>query len=132
MSAPARLPEASRSAMMPEPITVAASRSEPKPSAAIRLSTASSFRRRLLTDDAQFLSQRHLVQGCDWQCGKELDSGIEFLEGFAERKGFVRIGAFDRGRVSDSPVSGHRLSGPYRTHFAGCVVADRKGKIERR
>jgi len=88
----------------------------------IWMTAYSIFRRRLLTDSAQFLAQRDRVQRCDRQFGEELDSGFKFLEGFAEREGFVRIGAFDRGRVSDSPVSGHRLSGPYRTHFAGCVV----------
>ena len=80
MSATAKFPAARRSAMIPEPITVAASSNEPKPSATIRRSTLSGFRRgRLLSDRAQFLAQGHLIEGCDWQLHEELDPGFEFL-----------------------------------------------------
>src|ERR1700685_3987167 len=118
MSATARFPAASRSAMIPEPITVVASNNEPKPSAARRRSTTLGFRRgRLLSDRAQFFAQRHLIERCDGQLYEEFDPGFEFLQRLAEGKGLIGVGAFGRGGIRDAPVRRHRLAGPYRTYF---------------
>src|SRR5271168_3999632 len=100
MSATARFPAASRSAMIPEPITVAASSNEPKPSAARRRSTILGFLRgRLLSDRAQFLAQRHLIERCDRQLCEEFDPGFEFLECRSEGKGLIGVSAFGRGGI---------------------------------
>jgi hypothetical protein len=100
--------------MIPEPITVAASRSEPK------------------SDRAKFFAQRHGVQRLDWQRDEELDPGFHLLECLTERERLIRIGAFDRRRIPDAPVRRHGFSRPYWTHLAGGVIADRKDKVDRR
>src|SRR5262249_6820958 len=39
--------------------------------------------------------------------------------------------AFGFGRIGNAPMRRHRLAGPHRTNFAGRIVADGEGKIER-
>src|SRR5271170_1993029 len=92
-SATARFPPASRSAMIPEPITVAAKRSEPKPSArSARWSTLSGLGcRAALSDLSELRLQSHSVEGVDGKAGKELDPSFKFLEGFAERERVLRF-----------------------------------------
>src|ERR1700722_13030657 len=133
MSATAKFPAASRSAMIPEPITVAASRSEPKPSAAMRRNMTLDIRcRGAMPDRAQLLAQRHWVQGCDRQLSEEPDSGFKLLERLSKRQGLVRIRAFHCCRIRDAPVCRHGLSGPYWANLAGGVVADGEDKVDRR
>src|SRR5580704_1389905 len=133
MSATAKFPAERLSAMIPEPITVAASSSEPRPSAARRRSTTLGSRRGgLLSDGAQFLAQRHLIDGCDWQLYEELDPGFEFLECFSEGEGLIGVSACGGGRICDSPVRRHRFTRPYGAHFARRVVAHREDEVDRR
>ena len=96
MSATARFPAASRSAMIPEPITVAASSNEPKPSAARRRST----RLRLpswwaaVRSRAAFRLQRHLIERAIGNCMKSLIRRLESLKRLSEGMALSAVSAF--------------------------------------
>src|SRR5271155_638855 len=131
-NATARFPPASRSAIIPEPITVAAKSMDPKPSATSarrsmlgKLSSSTAF-----SDVTQFGLQRHTVERPDRQTGKELDASFEPFECLTERERLFSVRAFNRRRVGDSPVRRHRFSRPDRTHLTGRVVADGEYEID--
>src|SRR5271170_2278468 len=123
-SATARFPPASRSAVMPEPITVAANRSEPKPSAmSSRRSMLSGLSCRAFPDITELCFQRHTIERVDRQVNEKLDSSFELLECLAERESLVRIAAFRGCGVRNAPVRRHRFAGPDGAGLARGVVA---------
>ncbi len=92
-SATAPLPAASLSAMMPEPMTQAASSSAPSASAA----TLRHMFKRLASVGRNFpmscklLLQLHAVQRTDGQAGENLDATFEFVKGLAKRQPLLRL-----------------------------------------
>src|SRR5688572_2079961 len=52
------------------------------------------------------------------------------MEGLAKREPFVCLRAFDGRGIFDSPMRGHRLTGPYRAGLARGVVANGKDEVE--
>src|SRR3984893_7502613 len=133
-NATARFPPARRSAMIPEPITVEVSSIDPRPSAtsARRIMSDSLAGGTALADLTQPSLQRHGIERLDRKTRKELDSRFKLLKRPAERKRFLGIAALGGRGVRNPPVCGHGLSRPDRADFTGCVVANRKDKINGR
>src|SRR5271170_6145255 len=131
-NATARLPPASRSAMIPEPITVAAKSIEPRPSAkSLRRTTSDRLGSEIaFPNGTQRRLQRHAIKRVDLQTRKESYSSFKLFECLAEGKRLLGVSTFNRRGVFDSPVRCHRLAGPDGTHFAGGVVAHGKNKID--
>src|SRR5688572_30846423 len=86
-SASAAFPPASPSAMMPEPITQAASSMAPRDSARIRAATSGHFIRGPHgTDVAQAFLQLDAIQRLQRKTGKDLHAAFQFMEGLAKRQ----------------------------------------------
>src|SRR5215475_7256392 len=126
-SATATFPPASRSAMMPEPTTAASSSVVPSASHSVERATSALRRcasRRLAADCIELALQGEPVEGAQRQAGEQLYTVVQRREGLAKGAAALDLRALDRGRVGQSPVSGHRMARPRRARFASGAVAD--------
>jgi hypothetical protein len=103
-NATARLPPASRSATIPEPITVAANSIDPRPSAtSAPRNTLDGLRSGIaLPNGTQLRLQRHAIERVDRQTREEFDSSFKLFQSLAEGKRLVGISAFNRRGVCNS------------------------------
>src|SRR6516164_8364440 len=76
--------------------------------------------------------QAQPIEAADRQRRENPDALMQHPVRILERKGDLGRRAFGFGRIGNAPMRGHRLARPHRTDFAGGVVADGEGKIERR
>src|SRR5258708_35896437 len=125
-------PAESRSAMTPEPMTVADKSSEPIASAANCRCTLFAGLGRSPTDPIELTLQFGNVGPGDRDSREQLDPGFEFPKGLAKGQCLFGSSPLCGGRVSNSPMSGDRLTRPYRADFACRVVADCENEIQPR
>lgn len=125
----ATLPFASRSAMMPEPTTVATRSKVPNNSAANR---PRRFGFTCFPDAVDFLLDCELIETGQGKAKKQANSAIKNHERFSKCFFNLFRQAFDCGGIWHSPMSGHWLSGPDGTHLLCSVIADREHKIHLR
>src|SRR5262245_31456327 len=76
--------------------------------------------------------QAELIEASDRQRRKDPDSLKQHSVRILKRKGDLGWRAFGFGWIGNAPMCRHRLTGPHRTDFARCVVADGESEIERR
>src|ERR1700734_2535090 len=134
-SAMAALPPASRSAMMPEPTTVATKSAVPSPSAKSRRSSASILRRAAIlarADRVELFLQAQLIERAQRQADENSDAVGQHAERIGKRQAHFRLGAGGKRRIGDAPMRGHRLARPHRAGFRRRVVADGEDEIELR
>src|SRR5205823_12972491 len=81
-------------------------------------------------DLAQLRGKGNLVETFDRQSDESRDPVTQVTEGLGEGAFFLDFRAFDRGRVFDAPMRGHRLSRPCGTGFARSVVTEREREIQ--
>jgi hypothetical protein len=74
--------------------------------------------------------QGERTQGCDWQAEKKTDSTIQRGKCRAKRPIDLLWGSLYCGRVGDTPVRRHRLTGPQWTNLVGCIVTYGKDKMK--
>ncbi len=125
----ARFPLASRSAIIPEPTTVATRIPVPRNSATRRL-RRSGFT--CFTDPVDFLLDRQFVKTGEGKVQKKGDSPFENHERIAECT-FNLLGSSDNCCwIGNTPMRSHGLTRPNRADFFRCVVADGEHKIQAR
>src|SRR5215475_12075123 len=131
-SAIAMFPPASRSAMMPDPTTAASNSAVPSASHRVERATSGLRRcssRRLAADRIEPALQREPVEGAERQAGEQLYAVLQRREGLAKGAATLDLRAFDRGRVGQPPMSGHRLARPRRARFARGAVANGEDEV---
>src|SRR5271163_2020767 len=131
INATARLPPARRSAMIPEPTTVAARSSDPSPSAGSLLAR-NSVRIVCLADCVHLFFYASRIDARQGQAQKELDAPIQQFKCFIEGGLFFEIGPLCCSRIRYSPMGGCRLADPHWTNLSGGVVAHRYEEIKMR
>src|SRR5687768_12954728 len=119
-SASAAFPAESRSPMMPEPTTAAASNNAPSHSAnslGAKRYSGDFIGRGCGTNCVETFLQLYLVQRADGQAREDPDTLAQFPEGIEECASFFRLRSSHRGRIGDSPMRGHGLTRPDRAGF---------------
>ena len=78
----------------------------------------------------EFAPDGYGFKSAEGQGEEQADPAVKHRESIAKRAGdFVRS-SFDRRRIGNAPVRGHRLAWPIRALFPGSVVADRENEVE--
>src|SRR5439155_12183240 len=72
------------------------------------------------------------VELLEWQAHKQLNAALENIGDAKELAGFLLIGSLKLPGIFHAPVRRHRLSGPDRTDFARCFIADSDHEIHHR
>src|SRR6266404_4299478 len=128
-NANATFPPASRSAIIPEPTTAATRSSVPRNSAVTRLGR---FGFTSLADAIDFFLDGELVEARKRQAKQQAYPAVKHHEGIAKRAFDLLRRSYYGGRIGNTPMGGHRLTGPDGANFLGGVVADREYEIELR
>ena len=140
-SASATLPPASRSPMMPEPITVASRSAVPSASAPSRCPKDGLGMASCPLAGAAALPwpiasrsplQRQAVEGGERQAAEDADALVEHAVRVGEGQRPLGLAAFRTRGIGQAPVRAHGLARPDRADLLGGVVADREDEIERR
>src|SRR5437016_2504344 len=83
-----------------------------------------------LDDVVEFALECEAVESLQGKAEEETDSAIEDQEGVPEGAFDLRLAPANGGRVRHGPMSGHRLTGPYRADLFGGVVTDGQDEVE--
>src|SRR5258708_6564563 len=118
----------SRSAMIPEPTTVASSRAVPSASPERRRMRFGSSSRGA-ADVIEFLLQGEPAQPCDGQIAEEIQPVSNLSEHLKEEGALLHLAALEGGGIGKAPMRRHRLAGPNRAHLARGRVAHRDDEI---
>src|SRR5438270_9011486 len=126
----ATLPPASRSAMIPDPTTVASSRAVPSVSAARGREIVSFMDMSALADLGELLLQAQPVERIHRQVDEDADAIVEHAIGIGKGQMALGVVAGGLGGIGHAPMRRHRLARPDRTDFVGGIIADGEYEIE--
>jgi hypothetical protein len=77
-------------------------------------------------------NERQLVDAAQREVREHADAVLEIAEG-GDEGGFLHdVRSFDRRRILDAPMSGHRLTWPHRAAFSRGAVADGEHEVHHR
>ena len=83
-----------------------------------------------LADVVEFPLESEAVESLQGKAEEETDSAIEDQEGVSEGAFGIGLSPANGGRVGHTPMSRHRLTGPYRADLFGGVVTDGQDEVK--
>ncbi len=83
-----------------------------------------------LSDIVELPLECEAVESFQWQAEQEADSALENKKRIAKRPFDFRFGSMNGRWVWNTPMGGHRLSGPDWANLFRRVVTNRKNKVE--
>src|SRR5471030_232762 len=135
--ATAAFPLARRSAMMPEPMTIATSRAVPRNSAARRRCNSpaigvSGTLQAALAELFDLVLDGEPAKLLERQGSEDLDPVLDLAEHVEEQGAFLHIRTDEGGGIGEPPMGADGLARPDRTDFARGLIADREDEIHHR